>query len=299
MTLRRRDFLGTALAGAAGLALAGDRTHAGVPEPDPTALVPLGRTLRVCRIGAGTGAHGWNRSTNQTRMGRERFVALLRYEYDQGVRLFDCADLYGSHPYLAEALKDKPRDSYQIITKLWVHRDGLPEADRPDADVAVQRFLKELRTDTIDLVQLHCMSSPRWPEELRKQMDILETLKAKGVVRAHGVSCHTLAALKTASAEPWVDVIHARINPFQAVTDGPMEEVLPVLKAAHDRGKGIIGMKIVGEGRFNADQLAESIQFALGSGVVDAMIAGFESNAQVDQFKSLVRVRLAVARKEG
>jgi len=298
MTLRRRDFLGTALAGAAGLVLTRGRTQAGAVEPDPTALVPLGRSLRVCRVGAGTGMRGGGRQTNQTRLGRERLLALLRYEYDQALRLFDCADLYGTHPYLAEALKDKPRDSYQIVSKMWLLRGGIPEPERPDADVCVARFLKELQTDYIDLVQFHCMSSPKWPEEFRRQMDILEKLKAKGTIRAHGVSCHSLAALKAAAAEPWVDVIHARINPFRAVTDGPMEEVLPVLKAAHDAGKGIIGMKIVGEGRFNAGQLAESIKFALGSGVVDVMIAGFESNAQVDQFKSLVRAQLAAAKRE-
>jgi aryl-alcohol dehydrogenase-like predicted oxidoreductase len=291
--MNRRDFLGAALAGAAGTLLARDRAGAAQAEPDPTALVPLGRHLKVCRVGAGTGMRGWNRSTNQTRMGRERFEALLRYEYDQGVRLFDCADLYGTHPHVGRLLKGKPRDSFQIITKLWVHRDGLPERERPDADVCVARFLKELQMEYLDLVQFHSIASGKWPAELRKQMDILAKLKEKGVIRAHGVSVHSVDALRAAAAEPWVDVIHVRVNPFNAVTDGPMERVLPVVKEARAAGKGILGMKLVGEGRFNPDQLAQSVRYVMGTGLVDAMIAGFETNTQVDQFKSLVRDQLA------
>lgn len=147
--------------------------------------------------------------------------------------------------------------------------------------------------DYIDLVQLHCMMGPQWPEQQRRQMDILEKLKQAGLIRAHGVSVHSLGALRAAAVEPWVDVIHVRINHLAAVADGPMDQVLPVVRQARAAGKGIIGMKIVGEGRFNAQQLAESIRYVLGTGLVDTLIAGFESTEQVDQFKSLVAATLA------
>ena len=266
-------------------------------EPDPTALVPLGKHLKVCRIGAGTGMRGGNRQTNQTRLGKERFEALLRHEYDQGVRLFDAADLYGTHPYIGRVLKDKPRDSFQIISKLWVLPGGLPERERPDADACVKRFLQELQMDYIDLVQFHCMSDPKWPEQMRRQMDILDKLKEKGVIKAHGVSVHSVGALQAAAEEPWVDVIHVRINPFRAVTDGRMEDVLPVAKKAHEAGKGIVGMKVAGEGRFTAEQLGESIGFVLGTGAVDALLGGFEKPEEVGQFKALVRKHLAALAK--
>jgi aryl-alcohol dehydrogenase-like predicted oxidoreductase len=259
---------------------------------DSPQLVPLGKHLKTCRIGAGTGMHGWKRQTNQTRMGKEKFLALLQYEYDQGIRFFDCADLYGTHEFVAEALKGKPRDSYQVSTKLWFNEDGLPEAERPDADVCIKHFLKELRADCIDLAQIHCMTSATWPAEMRKQMDIMEKLKEQGLIKAHGVSCHSLAALKAAAAEPWVDVIHARINPFGVVMDAPTADVVPVLKQAHDAGKGIIGMKINGEGKLTPAQLGESVKFALTSGIVDVLIAGFEKTTEVDVFTALVKEHL-------
>ncbi|MCY3018399.1 MAG: aldo/keto reductase [Planctomycetota bacterium] len=296
--MRRRDFLGTSIAGSAGLLLADTMARA-ADSTDPVGLVPLGKHLKVCRLGAGTGMRGWNRSTNQTRLGKEKFEALLHHEYDQGVRLFDCADLYGSHPFVGRVLQGKPREGYQIVTKLWVKEGGLPEKERPDADVCIKRFLKELDMEYLDLVQFHCMTSGKWPEELRKQMDILDKLKEQGLVRAHGVSCHSVDALKAAASEPWVDVIHVRINPFKVSTDAAMDEVMPLVKQAHDAGKGIIGMKLNGEGRFTPEQRAESVRFALASGAVDVIIAGFETGAQVDEFKTMFAADLAAAPKKG
>jgi len=294
--MKRRTFLGSVMAGAGSMLFA-DKAAQAAPDEAATALVPLGKSLKVCRLGAGTGMRGGNRQTNQTRMGKEKFEALLQYEYDQGIRLFDCADMYGTHPYVGRIMKGKPRESFQVVSKLWLNRGGLPEPERPGADVSVKRFLQELQMEYIDIVQIHCMFSPKWPTEMRKQMDIMEKLKEQGLIKAHGVSCHTLAALKAAAAEPWVDVIHARINPFNLVMDGPKEDVLPVLKQAHEAGKGIIGMKIVGEGKITPEQLPESIKFALSSGVVDAMVAGFESKEEVDRFKALLVEALAASKK--
>lgn len=295
MKIRRREFLGTAAA-ATGAALVGARVVRAAPaDTDPVGLVSLGKHLKVPRVGAGTGMRGGNRQTNQTRMGREKFEALLHYEYDHGVRMFDLADLYGTHPYAGRALKGKPRDSFVVSTKYWWRKGGLPEPERPDADVAIARYLKELKLDYLDLVQIHCVTSPQWPQEMRRQMDIMEKLKEKGIIRAHGVSCHSVGALEAAAAEPWVDVVHARINPYGASMDGPPEKVVPALKKIHDAGKGIIGMKLIGEGRFRDDDQKRdhSVQWVMALGYVDMMAVGFEKPAEVDDFKDRVKRALA------
>jgi aryl-alcohol dehydrogenase-like predicted oxidoreductase len=306
MDLKRREFLETAVAGTAGvLAAAGEAAAALAPAArDPLAVVPLGKHLNVTRIGLGTGMRGGMRETNHTRMGQEKFNELARYVYDQGVRLFDVADLYGTHSFLARALQGKPRDSYSVNSKYWFRQGGLPEKERPDVDVAVKRFLRELRTDYIDLLQLHCVTDPDWNKKLRKQMDLLEELKQKGLVRAHGVSCHSLPALETAANEPWVDVIHARINPAGVRMDLPPKEnpvarVVSVLKRAHDKGKGVIGMKIIGEGTFGNDpqKREESVRFVLGLDCVDVLVIGFEKPAEFDDF--LPRARRALAARAG
>jgi len=301
MKIERREFLGSTVAGMAG-ALASSRVSPAAPaDVDPTTIVPLGKTLKVTRIGAGTGMRGGMRQTNQTRLGRTKFQALLRYTYDQGIRMFDLADLYGTHPYAGRALKDKPRDSYVLVSKIWWRPGGLPEKERPDADVSIKRFLKELQTDYIDLVQLHCVTSPKWPQELRRQMDIMDDLKQQGIIRAHGVSCHSVGALAAAAEEPWVDVVHARINPFGAkMDDKSPQKIVPVLQKIHAAGKGLIGMKLIAEGQFRDDnqKREESVRWVMGLGCVDTMVVGFEKPEEIDDFKARVR-RTLLARASG
>ena len=295
MKLRRREFIHRTALGVGGLIVAAPqaaRAHSPAAYFDPYALVPLGRTaLKVSRFCLGTGMRGGQRASNHTRMGKQAFETLIRESFDRGTRLFDLADLYGTHPYVIPALKGIPRDRYQIATKVWFMPGSLPEPERPDADVVIPRFLKELQSDYIDLVLLHCVTSAKWPEELRRQMDLLSQLKEKGYVRALGVSCHSLAALEAAAREPWVESVHARINPYAMSMDGPPEKVAPVLKAIHDAGKGVVGMKIMGEGRLRTDDERRdaSVKYALTLGCVDVLNVGCESVAEVDDLAARVR----------
>jgi hypothetical protein len=73
---------------------------------------------------------------------------------------------------------------------------------------------------------------------------------------ALGVSCHSLDALRAAAREPWAESVHARINPYGMSMDGPPEQVAPVLKDIHAAGKGVVGVKIIGE----VDDLAARVR---------------------------------------
>ena len=295
MKIQRREFLKKSALGVGGI-LAGARFVRAETAPqktfDPYALVPLGKTdLKFSRITMGTGSHGSNRSSNQTREGRPAFQKLLRDAHERGVRTYDLADLYGSHTYLPPALEGIPRENYHLISKIWWSGGGIPEPERPAADIVVARFLKELKTDYIDLLLLHCVTSPDWPTELRSQMDILSKLKAQGKIRALGVSCHSLGALQAAITEPWVESVHTRINPYGMSMDGSAAEVVPVLKRLHAAGKGVVGMKLIGEGRLRNDDARrdESVKFVLGLGCVDVLNVGFEKIEEVDDFAARVR----------
>jgi aryl-alcohol dehydrogenase-like predicted oxidoreductase len=305
MGMDRRTFLTATAVGASGLVLAGRSVTAQTKEKaapaNPFEIVPLGKTgLKVSRIGLGTGMRGGNRESNQTRLGKEQFEALLQTAYDRGVRLFDMADMYGTHAYVGRALKKYPRESYVLVSKMWVMRGGIPEPERPDADVVIDRFRKEIGVDYIDLVLLHCMMRAKWTDEQKKYMDTMANLKAKGVIKAHGVSCHSLDALKAAAASPWVDSIHTRINAYGDAMDDKPEKVAPVLKEAHDAGKGVVGMKLVGEGRYrNSDEHRnKSVQYVLGLGSVDTMIVGFESVQELDDFSKRVQVAMELTRSK-
>jgi aryl-alcohol dehydrogenase-like predicted oxidoreductase len=295
MKMDRRQFLVSTVAGAGGMLLGSSRFAAAKPAaapPNPYQRVTLGKTgIKVTLIAFGTGTHGGVRETNQTRLGKEKLIALLKAGYERGIRFFDTADKYGSHEHVAAALKGIDRDQYVLNTKIWVHQGGLPETERPDADVLLDRFRKELKTDYLDIVLLHCQMSDKWPDEQKKQMDILENLKAKKVLRAHGVSCHTFGALKAAAENPWVDVLFARINAYGTAMDAPPQEVAPLLKKAHDAGKGLMAMKLVGDGNFeNApEKIDKSIQYVMGLGACDTLVVGFEKPEQIDDFAARVK----------
>ncbi len=255
---------------------------------NPLQKVKLGKSgIETTLVGMGTGVHAGNRSAFLTRQEKAKSLALLQHAWDKGVRLFDCADTYGTHGLMAEALKKMNRDEVTLTSKIWVRGGGIPEPERPDADVVVERFRKELNTDYIDLVQIHCMEEENWTETQKKQMDILDNLKAKGIIKAHGVSVHSLNAMKDALNSPWVDVIHVRINPYGIAMDKPdPEEVVEVIDQLHKSGKGVIGMKLVGNGdyRDQSEKIDNAIRFVLGLETVDMVIVGFETNEQVDNY---------------
>lgn len=290
--INRRAFLAS---GAAAAVCLGNSVAAEEPRRAPPAppRVPLGRTgITMSRLGQGTGVHGGNRQSDQTRMGFERLVPLFRHAYDRGITFFDLADLYGTHIYFREALRKIPRERVTILTKLWWRYDNPaePVAEphlRRVAASTLERFRHELNTDYIDIVLLHCMSSATWDRHLRPYMDALSEAKEKKQVRAVGVSCHDLGALNRAAVVGWLDVVLARINPRGALMDGATKEVTAALRRIKDRGKAVIGMKIFGEGRLIKEK-EECIRFAQNLGLLDAMTIGFEAPAQIDEVLRLM-----------
>src|SRR5665648_566494 len=286
----RRQFVrtitvgtGTALIGNAALALP---TNTSGLSTDPLQIVRLGKSgLKSTLLGMGTGFSGYNRSSNITRAGVAE--PLIRQAYEKGIRFFDCADSYGTHSFTAAALKGIPRENFTLSSKIWVSQGGIPEPERPDADIVVDRFRKELNTDYIDLIQIHCMTDRDWTDKQKKQMDILENLKAKKIIHAHGVSVHSLEAMEACVESPWVDVVHVRVNPYgEAMDKKDPALVIPVIQKLHKAGKGIIGMKLIGNGKFrnDADKIDESLKYVLGLGTVDMIIVGFELPEQIDNY---------------
>jgi len=125
-------------------------------------------------------------------------------------------------------------------------------------------------------------------------MEVMDRLKEQGVIRSHGVSCHSLDALRTAAASAWVDTCHVRINPFGVNMDDTFEKVVPVVKSLKEAGKGVIGMKIFGEGKFVQDpqKKDESLTFALQSGLVDVMTIGMDKMSDLlDTEERIKRVK--------
>jgi 1-deoxyxylulose-5-phosphate synthase len=239
---------------------------------DRVKLGPMGVT--VSRLAMGTGTNGVGGSSNQTRkLGLRGVADLFRAAYDQGVYFWDSADQYGTHPHLKTALQSIPREKVAILTKTHASTEAEMRAD-------LDRFRRELGTDYIDIVLLHCMMDADWPSRKKGAMEVIAEAREKGIVKTHGVSCHTLEALKTAAREPWVQVDLARINPAGVAMDADPRTVISVLREMKAAGKGIIGMKILGAGRLR-DRADECLQYALGLDCVDCFTIGSENREEL------------------
>jgi len=275
--MKRRDFLFNAARGLGSAWLASKMKLAG--DAFATELAPLnqkfnahdtvtlGKTgIQTSRLAMGTGSHGWYGHSDQTALGMSEFTALMMNGYENGLTFFDTADSYGSHSYIAPALKQIPRDKVVVMTKTE-SRDA--KGVRADLD----RYRKELGTDYIDICLVHCVTEADWNTRFRGAMDVLSEAKQKGIIRSHGVSCHSLGALRAAALEPWVEVDLVRMNPAGAYMDADPSTVAEVIKQMRASGKGIIGMKILGQGVLR-DLQSQAIHYALGLGLLDAFTIG-------------------------
>jgi 1-deoxyxylulose-5-phosphate synthase len=288
--MHRRDFITRATYGL-GAAWLGSKTlfQNAMASPLPQKFsaadaVTIGKTgIKTSRLAMGTGTSGFGHRSNQNALGVKALSDLLLNGYDHGLTFFDTADSYGSHPHVAEAIKQRPRDKVIVLTKSWAR-----DAARMHADL--DRFRKELKTDYLDIALMHCLTEADWTTQFRGAMDALEEAKQKGIVRAHGCSCHSIEALRAAAKSPWVEVDLVRINPIGSHMDADPATVVSVMKEMKAAGKGLIGMKILGQGDMRSRQ-DEAIKYALSLGLLDAFTIGAESKAEQED---LIR-RIAAA----
>lgn len=243
--------------------------------------VAFGKTgLTVSRLCIGTGTHGWAHRSEQTGLGLDGLVNLLRLAYDQGVTFWDSADQYGSHRHVAQALRGLPRERMVIATKTNSSKGA-------DVRKDVERFLKELNTDVLDIVLLHCMTQGDWPTRYAEAMQELARAQERGQVRSAGISCHSLAALRAAVETDWVQVVLVRINYAGVNMDASPAEVVPVIEKLHRRGVGVYGMKVLGCAQLARDA-RRAIEYVLGLGTVHALNIGISKREHLAEHVRLV-----------
>ncbi len=292
MRWTRREFLTSTLAaGASGLLGRTGSVEAEAPGPAPpkitsgTDRVPLGRTgLKPTVLGIGTGTRG---GSEQIALGQEGFVRLFRHAYERGIRYIDTADMYSMHLFVRFAIQGLPRDQLFILTKTMAKHPEVAKAD-------IERFRRELRTDYLDCVLMHCMTKGSFPVDMRPVMDVLTEAKQKGRLRAIGISSHGLEPLRASVDCDWIEVQLVRINPFGQHMDGEPDEVLPICKKIHATGRGVLGMKIYGEtGYESREKRLQAIRYVLQSGAVDAFTIGFTKPEQIDETLELIQEALS------
>jgi len=235
--------------------------------------------IKLSRLAMGTGTSGFRGASNQTRqLGVKGITDLFLYGYDNGLFFWDSADGYGSHPHLKAALEHIAREKVTIMSKSTSKNAAGMRKD-------IERFRKEIGTDYIDILLLHAVRESDWPEQRKSAMEVIDEYKEKGIIRTRGISCHSLEALKQVPKTSWVDVDLARVNPVGALMDADPATVIELLRDIKRAGKGVIGMKILGEGRLR-HRVDEALSHALALDCVDCFTIGAES---VIELSDLVR----------
>ena len=290
----RRDFLKSTAAAAMVGGLRPSLADA-VIKRTATDWVPLGKSgVKVTRLAFGTGTHS---GRVQRELGQDEFNRQVRHAYDSGIRFFETAESYPGMPeMLAIALKGIPRDSYRLMHKCTVRPEDDPMAK-------IDEYRKQLDTEYLDILLLHCVRSPDWSADMEKHRDAFSLAKQKKIIRAHGASVHGLPALRTFPGNTWLDVAMIRMNHKGTVMDGPTQgsssggdvpEVVEHTHQVHQQGAGVISMKLVGEGRFtDPDDRDAALRFAFNNAGVDTVTIGYKSIAEIDE--ALRRLNNALA----
>lgn len=280
----RRGFLKTSLAASA--LFAGRPILGAPPKRSATDIVTLGHSgVKVTRLAFGTGTFS---GRIQRELGQDEFTRLIRHAYDRGVRFYETAEAYQGMPeMLGIALKGIPRDSYMLMTKYTFHSEE-------SAHVKLDRFRKQMNSDYFDVLLLHCVRSPTWPEDLKRLQDDFSEAKEKKVILCKGASVHGLPALRQFPGNRWLDVAMIRMNHQGSHMDTPemkdssqpgnVEEVVSHVKQVKSQGAGVISMKLVGEGSFKSgEERQASLNFAFGVAGVDAVTIGYKNTAEIDE----------------
>ncbi|TDT79209.1 aryl-alcohol dehydrogenase-like predicted oxidoreductase [Arthrobacter sp. AG258] len=193
----------------------------------------LGKTGRnVSIVGLGT----WQLGADWGTVDPAQAQAILAASVEAGVTFFDTADVYGdgkSEQAIGKFLADNPGHGVTVATKMGRRMEQRPENySLANFRQWVDRSRKNLGTETLDLVQLHCPPSAVYSNN--EVYDALDTLVAEGAIRNYGVSVERTDEALEAIRHEGTASVQIILNAFRLK---PLDEVLPAAKAA---GVGII-----------------------------------------------------------
>ncbi|MEE1927479.1 aldo/keto reductase [Streptomyces sp. TRM 70351] len=212
----------------------------------------LGRTGRpVSVVGLGT----WQLGADWGQVREEDALAVLDAAAASGVTFFDTADVYGdgrSEQLIGRFLRERPDAPVFVATKMGRRVEQAPEQYHLDNFRAwTDRSRRNLGTDTLDLVQLHCPPSPVYSSDA--VFDALDTLVAEERIAAYAVSVETCEQALAAIARPGTASVQIILNPLRLK---PLERVLP---AAAEAGVGIIARVPLASGLLSGRYTRETV----------------------------------------
>lgn len=184
----------------------------------------------------------------------EECVSLIRAALAAGINFFDTAESYKTQSYLGKALKGWAKPVVVATKSAATSYEGM--------QASVEKSLAELDREIIDIYHLH---AARVDENVFTEragaLECLKDYKAKGKIRAVGISTHNVKAVRVAAARDDIDVIFPLINKVgRGLLGGTVEEMIAAIGEAAAAGKGVYAMKALAGGHLLGD-LADAFTF--------------------------------------
>ncbi|MBS4021595.1 MAG: aldo/keto reductase [Dethiobacter sp.] len=201
-------------------------------------------------------------------------IWLINRAVDLGVNFLDTAEIYHTQNYIGEALKGR-REQVVISTKST-------KSDYDGMARSVERSLKELQTDYIDIYHLH---AARLPEKVFTDrsgaIKCLTELKSQNVVRAIGIATHNCRAVAAAAEQNDIDVVFPLLNMKGiGLVDGTVDDMKRAILQAHRADKGVYLMKALGGGNL-LNEFNQALTWAREVEGVDSVAVGIISEAEL------------------
>lgn len=199
---------------------------------------------------------------------------LLSFAYEQGINFIDTAELYENYDLIREVFHDVKRENLTITSKTYAYnKEGVHKS--------VNKYLKELGTDYIDILLLHEQESEMTLKGHYEALEEMWKLKEKGYIKAIGISTHKVRAVKAAVDFDEIDIIHPMTNKEGlGILDGSIDDMLNAIKVAKNKGIGIYAMKVLGGGHLISNS-EEAIKWAVDEELFDSIAIGMQSKAEL------------------
>ena len=212
----------------------------------------------------------------------EEGAEIIRYALKNGINFLDTAQYYRTYPYISKALETGEfRDVIICSKSLCWDYDGMMEA--------ILEAREAMNRDVIDIFLMHEVRSGQL--DLRSgAWEALKDAKAKGLVRAIGLSTHHVDITMEAASMEDLDVVFPLINyaglGIRKGDDfGNKEEMMEAITACHNAGKGIFSMKAFGGGSLTG-HYQEALDYVFSKDEIDSVMIGFGKIAEVDDLLS-------------
>lgn len=204
--------------------------------------------------------------------------ALLRYALEKGINFLDTAQYYGTYPYIKEALKNT--DFNPVIASKCLYSSYEEMKD------AIEEARIEMERDVIDIFLLHEVRSESDWRHRAGAFDCLMDYKAKGIIKATGVSTHHVDVACLTAGIPEVDILFPLIN-FKSLgirqgnNPGTKEAMASAIESAYNAGKGVFAMKVLGGGILSGS-FVEAVNYVRNLRGISSLMIGFGHIHEID-----------------